>query len=68
MTDPLVPAKFNFAEVLSWKFNKFLRRFQTDNPMTPCLYFTLELLLRWLLETFTLKETPAKKSDSEENC
>ena len=46
--------------MLSWKFNKFLRGFQTDNPMIPFLYVTFEGLSRWLLEKFILKETLAK--------
>ena len=43
-----------------WKFNKFLRELQADNPMVPFLYFTFEGLLRWLLEKFILKEILAK--------
>ena len=30
VSDPLLRAKFKFVEMLSWKFNKFLRGFQTD--------------------------------------
>ena len=33
VTDPLVCTKLRFAEMLLWKFNKFPRGFQTDNPM-----------------------------------
>ena len=43
-----------------WKFNKFLRELQVDNPMVHFLYFTFEGLLRWLLEKFILKEILAK--------
>ena len=57
VTDLLVCAKLKFAEMLSWKFNKFLRGFQTDNPMVPFFYVTLEGLLQWLMEKFILKET-----------
>ena len=49
VTYPLVCSKLKFAGVLLWKFNRFLRGFQTDNHMVPFLYFTLEKLLRWLL-------------------
>ena len=38
VTDTLVCAKLKFAEMLSWKFNKVLRGFQTDNPMVSFLY------------------------------
>ena len=54
VTDPLVCGKLKFAEMLSWKFDKF------DNPMVPFLYVTLERLLRWLREKNILKETFAK--------
>ena len=60
MTDPLVSAQLKFAEMLLWKVSKFLTGFQTDNPMVPFLYFTLERLLLWLLEKVILKETLAK--------
>ena len=58
--DPLVCANLKLAEMLLWKFIKFLRGFQTDNPIVRVLYFTLEGLLRWLLEKLILKETLAK--------
>ena len=54
VTDPLVCGKLKFAEMLSWKFDKF------DNPMVPFLYVTLERFLRWLREKNILKETFAK--------
>ena len=60
VSDPLLCAKFKFVEMLSSKFNKFLRGFQTDYPMVPFLYSALEDLLRWLMGTFVLEETLAK--------
>ena len=60
ISDTLICVKFKFVEMLSWKFNKFLRGFQTDYPMVPFLYSALEDLLRWLMERFVLEETLAK--------
>ena len=40
--DPLFPAKLKLIEFLSYKLNKFLRCFQTDQPMVPFLSDTLE--------------------------
>ena len=60
VADPLLRAKFKFVEMLSWKFHKFLRGFQTDYPMVPFLYSALEDLLRWLMEKFVLEETLTK--------
>ena len=45
VTNPLVWATLKFAEITSWKCNKCLRDFQTDNPIVPFLYFTLVGLL-----------------------
>ena len=58
--NPLLCAKLKFVEKVSWKLNTFLRHFQTDNPMVPFLYFSLEDLLRWLMEKFVLKDTLEK--------
>ena len=60
VSDPLICAKFSFVESISWKLNTFLRGFQTDKPMVPLLFSTLEDLLRWLTKKFILRETLGK--------
>ena len=60
VNDPLMRAKFRFAECVSWKLNEYLRGFQNDNPMLPFVCEELESLLRWFLEKFILKDTLSK--------
>ena len=60
VSNPLICAKFKFFESISWKLNTFLRGFQTDKPMVPFLFLTLEDLLRWLMKISILRETLEK--------
>ena len=60
VSDSLICVKFRFVESISWKLNTFLRGFQTDKPIVPFLFSTLEDLLRWLTKKFILRETLGK--------
>ena len=56
--DPLLQAKFKFAEFISQKLNLFIRGFQTDQHMVP--FLSLKELLVSVINLFILKETMVK--------
>ena len=56
-------AKLKFLEFVSNKLNKFLRGYQTDQPMAPFLCNSLKEILTSLLEMFILNDT-IKKVDT----
>lgn len=70
-SDPLMKAKLKFLEFLSRKLNKFLRGYQTDQPMVffymiLCTFLcdSLKEVVRLFLQMFTLKDTIKKAGTS----
>ena len=59
--DPLLRAKFKFVEFIAERLYKFLRDFQTDQPMVPFLCETLKELLLSLMNMFILNQTCSKQ-------
>ena len=55
--------KLKFLEFVSNKLNKFLRGYQTDQPMIPFLCNSLKEVLISLLQIFILNDT-IKKADT----
>ena len=62
--DPLMKTKLKFLEFVSNKLNKFLRGYQTDQPMIPFLCNSLKEILISLLQIFILKIDKIKKADT----
>ena len=58
--DLLMKAKLKFLEFVSNKSNKFLRGYQTDQPMVPFLCNSLKETLLSLLKKFILNDTIKK--------
>ena len=58
--DLLMKAKLKFLEFVSNKSNKFLRGYQTDQPMVPFLCNSLKEILLSLLKKFILNDTIKK--------
>ena len=58
--DRLVPVKLLFFEEVSKKLNEFLAVFQTDKPMTPFLWETLEDLIKTLMRKLICKDLHEK--------
>ena len=50
--DPYIPAKLKLVEHIAGKLNKFLRGFQTDQPMVPFLHNTLKEILQSIMSMF----------------
>ena len=61
--DPLMKAKLKFLEFISNRLKKFLRGYQTDEPMVPFLCNSLKEILTSLLQMFILNDT-IKKADT----
>ena len=61
--DPPMKTKLKFLEFVSNKLNKFLRGYQTDQPMIPFLCNSLKEVLISLLQIFILNDT-IKKADT----
>ena len=62
--DPYIPAKLKVVEYVAGKSNKYLRGFQTDQPMVPFLNGTLLELLYSLMSMFINNATMKKATSS----
>ena len=54
--DSLMKAKLKFLEFVSNKLNKFLRGYQTDQPMVPFLCNSLKEILTSLIQMFIVND------------
>ena len=64
LSDPLLPAKLLFFEMIANEYEEFLATFQTDKPMSMFLHRDLEKLLRNQMKRFVKKEVLDENSSA----